>query len=162
MNFGIDQLVPSCATRQEHHYKLMKAVLVNTELQWKKAERNIFHCQGKDNLLGIDYLSNDPKTPGAVKSQWKATFSRQDIPLTLGFGQSASSIKWPPSSLSTDKPKGRKDYKRRQWIAIVSHLVLMAYGDRRHQRMVWSWITGQMSRGTKRQRNPGSMPWAVM
>lgn len=69
MSSGIDQLVPSCATRQEHHYKLTKEVLVSTDLPWKKAERNIFHCQGKDHLLGIDYLSNDPETPGAVKSQ---------------------------------------------------------------------------------------------
>lgn len=69
MNSGIDQLVPSCDTRQEHHYKLTKEVLVSMELPWKKTERNIFHCQGKDHLLGIDYLSNDPETPGAVKSQ---------------------------------------------------------------------------------------------
>jgi len=93
MNSDIDQLVSECTTCQEHHYKQTKEPLITTELPsqpWEKVGTDIFHYEGKDYFLVINYYSNYPKTytlpsttSRAFISQLKAIFSRQGIPLTL-------------------------------------------------------------------------------
>ena len=49
-----------------HHYRQPNEPMVMGEVPitaWEKVGVNLFHCNGKDCLLTIDYLSNYPEIP---------------------------------------------------------------------------------------------------
>lgn len=93
MNSDIDRLTSECATCQEFRYKQTKEPLIPTEIPttpWEKVGTDMFHYDGKDYLLVIDYYSNYPEiallsstTSKAVITQMKSIFARHGIPNTL-------------------------------------------------------------------------------
>ena len=64
INADIDRMVSSCETCLKHQRKEPKEPMVTTDLPdelWQKVGTDLFHLDGKNYLLVIDYLSNYPE-----------------------------------------------------------------------------------------------------
>ena len=89
INTDIDKMVSSCETCLKHHAKQQKEPMVTTDLPavpWQKVGTDLFHLDGKNYLLVIDYFSNFPEiallssmTATCVITHLKSIFARHGI-----------------------------------------------------------------------------------
>ena len=89
INADINQMVSSCETCLKHHAKQQKEPMVTTDLPtmpWQKVGTDLFHLDGKNYLLVIDYFSNFPEiallssmTATCVITHLKSIFARHGI-----------------------------------------------------------------------------------
>ena len=79
-------------TRLKCHYRQPKEPMVMGEVpasSWEKVGVDLFHCNGKDYLLTIDYLSNFPEIALLSSTRAKTVilhlkcFARHGIPLVV-------------------------------------------------------------------------------
>ncbi|XP_054864601.1 uncharacterized protein K02A2.6-like [Amphiprion ocellaris] len=90
INADIEKMVSSCDTCIKHQAKQPKEPLTVTDIPdepWQKVGTDIFHLDGKNYLLVIDYLSNYPEmallsnmSATCVIMHMKSIFARHGIP----------------------------------------------------------------------------------
>lgn len=90
INADIDRMVSSCEICLKHQAKQPKEPLIITDLPqepWQKVGTDLFHLDGKNYLLVIDYLSNYPEmallpsmSATSVIRHMKSIFARHGIP----------------------------------------------------------------------------------
>lgn len=90
INADIERMVSSCDTCIKHQAKQPKEPLTVTDIPdepWQKVGTDIFHLDGKNYLLVIDYLSNYPEmallsnmSATCVITHMKSIFARHGIP----------------------------------------------------------------------------------
>ena len=90
INADIDRMVSSCETCLKHQAKQPKEPMTITDLPeepWQKVGTDLFHLDGKNYLLMIDYLSNYPEmalfpsmSATCVITHMKSVFARHGIP----------------------------------------------------------------------------------
>lgn len=90
INTDIDRMVSSCETRLKHQAKRPKEPIIITDLPeepWQKVRTDLFHLDGKNDLLVNDYLSNYPEmallpsmSATCVIRHMKSLFARHGIP----------------------------------------------------------------------------------
>lgn len=93
INTDIDKMVSNCEICLKHHTKQQKEPMITTELPtvpWQKVGTDLFHLNGKNYLLVIDYYSNFPEiallssmTATCVITHLKSIFARHGICQTL-------------------------------------------------------------------------------
>ena len=89
INNDIDKMVSSCETCLKHQPKQQKEPMITTDLPtkaWQKVGTDLFHLDGKNYLLVIDYFSNYPEialltsmTASSVITHLKSIFARHGI-----------------------------------------------------------------------------------
>ena len=90
INADIDRVVSSCETCLKHQTKQPKEPMSITDLPkepWQKVGTDLFHLDGKDYLLVINYFSNYPEmallqnmSATCVITHMKSVFARHGIP----------------------------------------------------------------------------------
>lgn len=90
INADIEKMVSTCDTCIKHQAKQPKEPLTLTDIPdepWQKVGTDIFHLEGKNYLLVIDYLSNYPEmallsnmSATCVVTHMKSIFARHGIP----------------------------------------------------------------------------------
>jgi hypothetical protein len=90
INRDIETLISKCDTCQRHRYKQAKEPMLIPEMPtepWQKVGTDLFHVNGKDFLLVMDYHSNYPEvaqlnstSASAVITRMKSIFGRHGIP----------------------------------------------------------------------------------
>lgn len=90
INQDIEKMISKCETCQKHHNKQAKEPMKVADLPtapWQKVGMDLFHLNGKDYLIVIDYYSNFPEmalltsiTASSVIIHVKSIFARHGIP----------------------------------------------------------------------------------
>lgn len=93
INGDIENMIGKCETCQKYQSKQAKEPMLISDLPtapWKKVGTDLFHYNGKDYLLVIDYYSNYPEialltstTATSVITHVKSFFARHGIPETV-------------------------------------------------------------------------------
>ncbi|KAL7859480.1 hypothetical protein SRHO_G00146270 [Serrasalmus rhombeus] len=93
INEDIENMVGKCETCNKYQRKQAREPMVIPDLPiapWEKVGTDLFHCNGKDYLLVIDYYSNFPEiallsstTASTVIMHVKSIFARYGIPKTV-------------------------------------------------------------------------------
>lgn len=93
INRDIETMASKCEACLKHRYKQAKEPMLIPEMPtepWQKVGTDLFHVNGKDFLLVIDYHSNYPEavqlsstSASAVITRMKSIFSRHGIPLVV-------------------------------------------------------------------------------
>jgi transposase InsO family protein len=93
MNEDIQRVVSKCSVCIKYRYKQQKESLKPHPvpgMPWNKVGADLFHLNGKDYLVIIDYLSNFPEVAQLsstnakqVITQCKSVFARHGIPVTM-------------------------------------------------------------------------------
>ncbi|XP_026050672.1 uncharacterized protein K02A2.6-like [Astatotilapia calliptera] len=90
INRDIEEMIQKCETCLKHHYKQTKEPILAADLPtapWQKVGTDLFHLDGKDYVLVIDYYSNYPEvaqlsstSAQSVITHMKGFFARHGIP----------------------------------------------------------------------------------
>ncbi|KAI4891972.1 hypothetical protein NFI96_009139, partial [Prochilodus magdalenae] len=93
INRDIENMVGKCDTCNKYQSKQAREPMLIPDLPtapWEKVGTDLFHCNGKDYLLVIDYYSNFPEiallsstTASTVIMHMKSIFARHGIPKTV-------------------------------------------------------------------------------
>ncbi|KAE8281553.1 Retrovirus-related Pol polyprotein [Larimichthys crocea] len=93
INKDIEDMVGKCETCNKYQSKQAREPMMIPDLPtaaWEKVGTDLFHCNGKDYLLVIDYYSNFPEiallsntTASTVIGHVKSIFARHGIPKTV-------------------------------------------------------------------------------
>lgn len=93
INKDIEIMVGKCETCNKYQSKQAREPMMIPDLPtapWEKVGTDLFHCNGKDYLLVIDYYSNFPEiallssaTASSVITHVKSIFARHGIPKTV-------------------------------------------------------------------------------
>ncbi|KAL7852894.1 hypothetical protein SRHO_G00186790 [Serrasalmus rhombeus] len=93
INEDIENMVGKCETCNKYQRKQAREPMMIPDLPiapWEKVGTDLFHCNGKDYLLVIDYYSNFPEiallsstTASTVIMHVKSIFARYGIPKTV-------------------------------------------------------------------------------
>ncbi|XP_013875375.1 uncharacterized protein K02A2.6 [Austrofundulus limnaeus] len=106
INRDIERMIGACETCQKHRNKQTKEPMIIADMPvapWQKVGMDLFHLQGKDYLIVIDYYSNFPEmallssvSSACVITHAKSIFSRHGIPYTISSdnGPCFSSKEW--------------------------------------------------------------------
>ncbi len=93
INKDIENMIGKCETCKKHQSKQAREPMMIPDLPtepWKKVGTDLFHCNGKDYVLVIDYYSNFPEialltnaTANSVITHVKSMFAMHGIPETV-------------------------------------------------------------------------------